>query len=515
MKFKYSIQYALLIIFSLLGCQDLEEDPKSILTTSNYLSNETEMEGALSSMYAAIAPWNGWGFTFASTSYFGSDDITTDPGLNKGPFRDFDRFAGTSDNGFAITQWQGPWRSIYQANFILDNIDNIDASQAYKDGAKGQALFMRGLCYYYLVRTFGKLPIVTTAIIELGSQPARAPVKEVYDLIISDLEAAELLLPPSWDNQPGKSVELAAASLLSDVYLTMTGHPLNDSTKYVLSAAKAKKVIDRNEYTLVPDFAEVFTTNGNSEAIFSLWYNVGGGLADLRYGSSATPIEEVALDGSSGWQDFCAELAFFEKAPVCKRTEDTFYTKIKLRNPDKVTYNIVNWDSDSTRIKHPYYKKFRAGLNGDATNESDTQIFSIGQNSNKTFDIIRYPQVLLNYAEASAMSGSPTAESYAAIEEVRRRAGLLTPLPISLSQIEFRDEVVYERAYEFAAEFGVRWFDIVRLQLIPEILLDRDAREIPVSNEVNVDPTNFYLAPIPRNEMARNPEWDQNPGYGG
>jgi hypothetical protein len=124
--------------------------------------------------------------------------------------------------------------------------------------------------------------------------------------------------------------------------------------------------------------------------------------------------------------------------------------------------------------------------------------------------------VLLNYAEASAMAANaPTGESYAAINQVRRRAGLpdLTPgLPLAA----FRDSVVQERAYEFAGEFGIRWFDIVRLQLLPQILAKRSNLENPVNPAVANNPAALaqkYIAPIPTNEMLRNPQWQQNPGY--
>jgi hypothetical protein len=119
--------------------------------------------------------------------------------------------------------------------------------------------------------------------------------------------------------------------------------------------------------------------------------------------------------------------------------------------------------------------------------------------------------VLLDYAEASAMAaGAPTAASYMAINLVRKRAGL-PDLASGLSKEAFRDAVVYERAYEFAGEFGIRWFDIVRLQLLPKIVAERDPSENSIPSSVDV--TKKYLAPIPYNEMTRNPQWQQNPGY--
>jgi len=119
--------------------------------------------------------------------------------------------------------------------------------------------------------------------------------------------------------------------------------------------------------------------------------------------------------------------------------------------------------------------------------------------------------VLLDFAEASDMAANgPTAASYTAINQVRTRAGLpnLTP---GLSGPAFRDSVVYERAYEFAEEFGVRWFDIVRLQLLPQVSASRDPVENPIPGGTNF--AQKYWAPIPFAEMTLNPAWKQNDGY--
>ena len=166
---------------------------------------------------------------------------------------------------------------------------------------------------------------------------------------------------------------------------------------------------------------------------------------------------------------------------------------------------------------HPYYKKFRHGLgtpgNGDGCVETDTKIVSMNPSTNKTLDVIRYPMVLLVYAEASAMAASaPSAASYAAINLVRQRAGLPN-LTAGLSATAFRDSVVRERAYEFAGENGERWWDVVRLQLLPKIISQRAANENPIPTDIAADPSSRYLAPIPQNEMYRNPTWTQNAGY--
>ncbi len=168
-----------------------------------------------------------------------------------------------------------------------------------------------------------------------------------------------------------------------------------------------------------------------------------------------------------------------------------------------------------THAGHPYYRKFRHGLVtggvGDGVNETDTSILSINPSTNKAMDFIRYPMVLLDYAEADDMaSGSPSGADYNAINLVRARAGLpnLTP---GLSQPAFRASVVQERAWEFAGESGVRWYDIVRLQMLPQIIAARSPLENPINTSNPL--STRYLAPIVIADMNNDPNWTQNAGY--
>ena len=510
MNTKYSLLLVFLALILISGCQSLIEDPKGSLTPGTYFKTQADLDASVSAIYIQFARDGAWGFTNRSTSYFGSDDFTTDPGLNKEDFRLFDRLSGGSGNSSLVAQWQGPWQGIYQANNVIANYAKVSSTDELKNQAAGQAYFLRALGYYYLVRTFGPVPIILTQI-DVNDRPPRDPVDKVYAAIISDLQKAKELLPVSFPNQPGKANQMAARSLLTDVYLNMTGWPLNQESNYKLAADEATTVMQSNQFNLNTPYATVFTTNNSSESVFGFQYNVSGGLPLRSAGSSSVPLDEIATNGSSGWDDYYPEINFYKNAPKCSRSDATFYTTIKLRQPDGKTFKLVPWDSPETHAGHPYYKKFRAGLNGDGVSETETTINAINPSTNKVYDVIRYPLVLLAYAEASAMAnGGPTAASYSAINQVRKRAGLpdLTP---GLSAKAFRDSVVYERAYEFAGEFGVRWFDIVRLQLLPQIVATRSTLENPIPANTNF--AQKYLAPIPVNEMARNPAWTQNDGY--
>lgn len=508
MKTIYFLAGAFFFSVVITSCQKLNEDPRSSLTPASYFKTQADLDASVAAIYQQYTVDGAYAFTNKITSYFGADDLTTDPGLNKEDMRAFDELNGSSANVNLVAEWQGPWTAIYQANNVITNYQKVTSTDELKNASAGQAYFLRAWGYYNLVRTFGQVPIIDKTI-DVNDRPARNTVSDVYDFIISDLIKAKKMLPLSFSGQPGKANQMAARSMLADVYLTTTGWPLKKTANYALAAAEADTVMQSGKYSLMSDYGQVFTTNNNSESIFALQFNVGGNSPNRSFGATTVPLDEVASDGSSGWDDMYPEINFFLNAPKCARTDATFYTTLKLRQADN-SFKLVPWNSTLTHAGHPYYKKFRAAV-GDGVIETADAIQSINPSTNKATDIIRYPLVLLDYAEASAMtSGSPTAQSYSAINLVRARAGLPN-LTAGLSATAFQDSVVHERGYEFAGEFGIRWFDIVRLQILPQV----NAARSPLENPINAsgDISTKYLAPIPINEMYRNPAWVQNPGY--
>jgi hypothetical protein len=517
MNFKYLLPASMLLLLG-AACQKLNEDPKANLTPDTYFKQQSDLDASVAAIYTELTPDYAFGFTTRMTSCFGADDLTTDPGLNKGDMRAFDELYGQSNNNSLLNQWQGPWNAIYQANNVLANYKTVptassSALQAVQQSI-GQAYFLRAFSYFYLVRWFGPIPNITTEI-DVTKRPNRDSVATIYGTIVSDLNQAASLLPSNWPGAPGRATSGAARSLLADVYLTMTGWPLNQTQYYANAAAEADSVMTSGTYSLEPDFNTVFTTNNGPESIFALQFDVTAGVPERSYGSSSVPLDESGLDGSGGWDDYYPEINFYLNTPKCYRSWCTYYDTLKLLDKTTKTFTLVPWNSTATHAGHPYYKKFRHGLVtsgiGDGVNESGTQIFSITPSTNKAMDFIRYPMVLLDYAEATDMGSSgPSAAAYNAVNLVRLRAGMpnLTP---GLSQTAFRDSVVQERAWEFAGENGVRWFDIVRLQMLPQINAARSPLENPINNS---NPINTrYLAPIPIGDLTLDPNWTQNAGY--
>ncbi|HXB92409.1 MAG TPA: RagB/SusD family nutrient uptake outer membrane protein [Puia sp.] len=520
MNSKYLIFFMFPALLSVPGCTKLTEDPKGSLTPETYFKTQADLDAAVAAIFQGQVVDGGYAFDFPMYSYFGGDDLTTDPQLGKGDQLSFDELNGSSGNGsLANSVWGTPWAAIYQCNNVTDNYQRVTGDLATRNASAAQAFFVRAWSYFVLVRTFGPVPVITTKV-SADYRPPRDSIVKVYAQIVSDLKTAIGLLPTySGTVQPsGHATQNAARSLLAQVYLHMATWPLNQTSNYALAASEADSVILSGQYNLMPDYGQVFTTNDNSESIFALHFNVAGGNPDRLYGDCSGAWDENGLDGNFGWEEFFPEITYFNNAPPCKRTNEEFYTTLKLVQPNG-TFLLVPYTSPLLKYanQHPFYRKYRAGLvkNGVAEGiyETDSAIISMNPSTNKTQDVLRYPLVLLTYAEASDMAGGgPTAGGYAAINLVRARAGE-APLTGGLSQTAFRDSVVYERAYEFGAEMGTRWFDIFRLQLLPKIVAARSPLEPPIS------PTNLaiiqdkYYAPIPVNEMLKNPQWTQNPGY--
>ena len=500
------------------SCQKLKENPLASVTPGVYYQQQSELDAAVSAIYTELTPDYSFGFTTRMTSCFGADDLTTDPGLNKGDMRAFDELNGASNNASLFNQWQGPWNAVYQANAVLSNYKSVPtqtpAALLAVNQSIGQAYFLRAFSYYYLVRVFGPIPNLTK-LEPVSYQPPRDSVSVIYGTIVSDLQQAISLLPASWPGQPGRATSGAAQSLLADVYLTMAGWPLNQTQYYANAAAEADSVINSGTYSLDADFNTLWTTNNSPESIFAIQFNVTAGVPERSYGSTSVPLDESGLDGSGGWDDFYPEINFYLNTPKCYRSYCTYYDTLKLLNSDKKTFTLVPWNSPLTHAGHPYYKKFRHGLvtGGipDGVHETDSVIYSITPSTNKAQDFIRYANVLLDYAESADMSGSgPSAAAYNAVNQVRFRAGLPNMTP-GLSQTAFRDSVVQERAWEFAGESGMRWFDIVRLQMLPQINAARSSTENPINTSNSL--STRYLAPIPLQDMTSDPTWTQNAGY--
>ena len=495
------------ILTSMQACFDLEEDTSSILTIDN-LADKGAIDAALNPIYRQYQ------VTIDAPHYnhitaYGADDITTWWAGNKAPLRVFDRFDyGNGENSDVLwldAAWSGYWKVIYYCNTLIEGLKTSPVDAEYIAKADGEARFFRALAYFELVKRWGNMPVILDGMTPTGEE-TRATVLENYQHIEADLKIAELNLPePGAVSAPGKVSKAAAKTLMADFYMVWAGWPIKDNSKYALAAQKVKEVMNMGYFELLP-YDQLWTLeNQNSkESIFSVQYSE---TEDIRSGYPAA----FSFHMSRGWSDCYPERQFFYDFPEGLRKEWTFYTDIPNR---KVVGGIIvpsnpptiPWEKSER--KHPMFRKFQVAERLDVNNRVTGY---------RAIQLYRYAEVLLTFAEATARAagGSANGEALEALNKVKRRAmGLPYDSPDANVDVTSAtaDEIMQEKAWEIAGEFGKRWWDLVRTEKVGEANSRRDpTEEVPLA--ISPDQINWkhYIAPIPyaaitTSKLVQNPE---------
>lgn len=500
--YRYIAKFALVLamIFASQACIDLEEDTSSVLRIES-LSTEGEIVAALSPIYAAIREAYRHPHAGGVPTY-GADDRTTWWAGNKSPLRVFDRFDyGSGENSDILwlpRAWDYYWETIYYANTLIEALKTSTAPEEIIRTADGEARFLRALAYFHLVRTFGNMPIILDGDTPTGEEE-RATVLQNYGHIETDLlTAADNLPGPDAVDNFGRVSSAAANALLADFYLVWAGWPLKDDSKITLARDRAEMVIDLDYYLLMP-IDELWLLSGQNslESVFSMQFSE---VEDHRSGWPAG----TSFHEARGWSDMYPELQFFYDFPEGPRKDATFYTEIPQRGVKGGAIFIkdpptVPWQ-DSQR-EHPMYKKFAISENLTLGNRTAGY---------RAFEVIRYAEVLLLYAEAQARIGE-TPESVDALNQVRRRAaGLPFDAPDGSVDVATAtvQEIIDEKGWELAGEYK-RWYDLVRSETLADIAAKRDTAENVTL--VRLPTEAQYIIPIPFQAIAssnllQNPE---------
>jgi tetratricopeptide (TPR) repeat protein len=475
MKNKYSLLLLLAMILPLVpGCKDfLELKPISQGSAANFYKTPNDFNTAVLGAYSTLQTRGMYNsmWLFADER---SDD--TEQEAYAGILQtegDFDQFSLITTNSYLSDNWNNHYQCINRSNAIIGRIGSVNfTSEALKNQYLGEALFLRGLAYFNLVRIYGDVPLVSK---EISSEEAytfkRTPADEVYAAIVSDLTQAGGLLPPSYSgNNIGRATGGAAKSLLGKVYLTRK--------QYSEAAGVLKEVIDGEQYILLPSYADVFSVeNANhKESIFEVQYKANSQNRGSPFATLFTPRTGnagIILTGQGATQGYN------------RPTQDMInaYQTGDLRKEASLS---ATW-TDGARVNNdPYIKKYLSRQSNTLDGEAN-------------WIVLRYADVLLMYAEALSELGR-TAEALPFLNQVRARAGL-APLE-GLDQGQLRLALEQERRVELAFE-GHRWFDLLRT-----------GRAIEVMNSKGFNITSRdLLYPIPQSQIDINPELKQNDGY--
>ena len=379
--------------------------------------------------------------------------------------------------------WQHCFQGIDRANQVLENVPRVVMDETRKKQILAEAYFLRGMYYFHLAKTFGDVPIKQESTKDIaGTETAKSPVADVYAFLIKDLETAVKDLPQTPKDR-GRAAYGAAIGLLAKAQLY--------AGDYAKAAQNAQALIQSNKYSLMPNVLDLYNPlkedAARVEVIFAAEFSSLSGLNgyDLLgfYAPANSPpvFSKTAFGSAFGYHSFYRSFSNVDKR---KALLDTAYVNAQGK---------LIGQADVTLRDRIIVKKFM-----------DPN--SNGANGENNFPILRLADVYLIAAEAEARATSPTAAAYAAINTVRKRAGLpdLTP---GLSKDAFIEAVLQERSWELCYEAD-RWYDLTRTGKFKVVanVLNSYYPSRPVQ-----DKHRFF--PIPNIEILTNSKLEQNPAW--
>jgi hypothetical protein len=410
-------------------------------------------------------------------------------------------FTTNGTDGDLVNMSYSLWNVNGQANTVITNILNSEGpSQAAKNKAIGEALTWKAMSYFFMVRTFGEVPIVhdNNQILTSGTYNdlRKADRASIYEYIIMTLEKAMELLPKQTSGWNGRIDYYSAEALLAKVYLTragLSGSLNNDDLKK--AADHAEDVILNSGRTLTPVYSDIFRLspavhNATGESLIAWQWECSSG----RWTSQNTLQSDLCFEGFSefgdlwgGWGGPSYDLALaFGADPVLgpaeiqkvadKRRQATlmmagdFYnyfwtskkTAVDSKNGFNYLYFLYSGDAEYAAYGVPAQFEGPCGsqnvkhLFGDGADHEAALGFSAARMSYQLpTHLLRLGDVYLICAEANLLSGN-SAKALEYTNAIRERAGVE-----ALASVSFED-IWKERRLELAGE-GDRWYDYVRL----------------------------------------------------
>ena len=557
MKNKISIILTIVFLVIFNSCDDiLDKVPLDKPSDATFLQSEDELVYAINAAYRSL--WYSWGGVPWEYVVDNCTDIGWD--RNSGDLQVVGYGAHSSVTGMFARIWDRHYTGIAKCNNIIENIDRAseNASQEVMDQVLGQAQFLRAYWYSQLVVYFGDVPLITNTLGLEENKTPRTSKGEIVDFLLTELDAAAQKLPESWGgSDKGRATKGAALALKSRVALV--------AGKYDVAAAAAKQVMDSQTYSLFPDYQELFTYEGEScsEVIFEIEYQYGivdhsmpQRLFSRNAKGHANKIPGQAMIDSYECIDGLPidESPLYDPANPFENRDPRFTYTIAAPGDIWLGFQFETHDDSIMCWNYTVDPPARQG-NQDSTNPYAT--FS-GYNWKKTTTlvdqgsfrshsslnnfVIRYGEVLLNYAEAKIELNQIDESCLNAINAIRGRESVQMPaIEPGKSQAKMREQIRRERKIELAME-GLRLQDIRRWgiahKVMPVPFYGRPNKPynfadigIPVIDEDGLpdysayadklgivqmrffDQSRDYLWPIPQKEIDVNDQLEQNPGY--
>lgn len=535
--------YILLILITGSSCNKLELKPLDRLSETDVWNDQLLVTLYVNATYNALQ--HGFQQDLLAAATDEAYNIH-----NSSNFRIVQTGAITADNvsstGSKINYFNFAYNSIRNINIFFSKIDGAPGDDTFKNGVKGEMMFLRANLYANLIWRYGGVPLITNVFaLNDDFKVSRASYDDCVKFIVQELDAAAALLPANQpDAQQGRASANACKALKSRVLLysaSELNNPSHDRSKWQ-AAADASEALLNAGYSLNPDYQGTFLAN-NKEIIFARYFtqanNTNFNLQEGRNGSDGYGSHNPSQNLVNAYEmRATGELPYIEQADgsLWLNTASGYdpnkpYEGRDPRFDASILHDGSVWAGRETESYHggKDSPEGNQGWNSSLTSyflkkflvESIPPAGSTVKPTNPWI-FFRYAEILLNYAEAKFELGDEaTAREY--LNKVRSRTSVNMPA-INDSGEMLKKRIQNERRIELAFEEH-RFFDVRRWKIA-------DATESKSLQGMNIQKTGSvktytftkitdrvfkdanYLLPIPRAEVDKSKgSVSQNQGY--
>ncbi len=557
----------LLSILALLGCSDeiLDAPPKDRVSEDVVWEDENLVKAYHNGLYNGII--HGFNIHMQSKAtdeaYCAIDwEIGNIPRGTLTP----DNVTGVSNThwtgGGGLYYWNSGFQFIRRINVFLEEMQEEGAIE-FADKARliAEAKFIRAYIYFLFIERFGGVPIVEESF-DLGAEFSftRSSFEQCVEFIEKNLTEAFPDLTKRYasnDANFGRATQDAAQALRSRMYLYAASplfNPSNDLTKWQKAADAAEALLDAG-YGLHPDYTTLFnqpTGSVNNElifvrpfaAVFPGYHEAPMHNLNRRYGAyggwwaSNGPAQNLVddYDMVNGEPAFIYPAGVKTVNPASGYDPQQPYVNRDPRFYATIIYDGANYHGDTHEMwiasdgESWGFDSYRQSGDNPRTNyvlrkfmPDEGTTISWGERYTNPWIIFRLGEIYLNYAEAMLELGDEDAcREY--ISKVRERVGM-PEIPLTVTGEELRSRLYNERRIELAFEEH-RYWDVRRWKIAMEVenrpIFGMDITKNVSTNVKTYSPVQLlnrtfhermHLLPIEANEVRRNPELTQTPGW--
>lgn len=385
--------------------------------------------------------------------------------------------------------WVDAYSGVKRCNDVMEYAQKLtDATVEDSNYFLAQVRVLRAFYYNWLWKFWGNVPYYAENLKETPYLAKQVSADELYAYMIEDIEEAIKLnvlpMKESSDNY-GRVTKAMAYMLYTELVMYQ-----KDTSRYSTALGYMKEIIGSSLYNLTDDYTQIFKVAGewNVESIFEINYKSENATRDwgnpLAAGGTVLPTLlspnnwPGGVDGHNGGWGFC---------PVRQETYDRYSDSDTRR--DATCWNAGKVGADYNKRYQDtglFLEKYAAQADGNAGQKASGEL-----NYNNNWRIYRYSETLLNAAELLVLTGGSATDAKTYLNNVRKRAGLITELEPTI------DNIVEERHLEFAGE-GKRYWDLIRTDKAATVLVPDE-----YGYRTNSWKASKKYLPIPQSEMDK------------